>query len=105
MIKDRLVTSYSNKKSYVVNRKRVLEFEVGYQVYTKLSSIKGIMRFGKKEKLSKRYICPYEVLQRVGNVEYELNLPNNFASNHPLFHVLILKSVYVIQHPSCLLRG
>ena len=46
-----------------------------------------VMRFGKKGKLSPRYIGPYEVLQQVGNVAYELKLPNDLASIHPMFHV------------------
>ena len=53
--------------------------------------MKGVMRFGKKGKLSLRYIGPYEVLQRVGNVAYELKLPQELASVHPVFHVPMLK--------------
>ncbi|XP_069151852.1 uncharacterized protein [Solanum lycopersicum] len=69
MIKDRLATAYSHQKSNADNRKRALEFEVGDQVYLKISPMKGVMRFGKKGKLSLRYIGPYEILQRVGNVD------------------------------------
>ena len=53
--------------------------------------MKGMMRFGKKAKLSLRYIGPYEILQRVGNVAYELKLPNDLASVHLMFHVSMLK--------------
>ena len=55
--------------------------------------MKGVMRFGKKGKLSSRYIGPYEILLRVGNVDYELKLPNYLSSVHPLFHVVMVKSV------------
>ena len=75
MIKDRLATAYSHQKSNADNRKRALEFEVGDQVYLKISPMKGVMRFGKKGKLSPRYIGLYEVLQRVGNGTYKLKLP------------------------------
>ena len=51
------------------------------------------MRFGKKGKLSTRYIGPYEILQRVGNISYELKLPNDMASVHSVFYVSMLKSV------------
>ena len=44
-----------------------LEFEVDW-VYPKVLPIKGVIRFGKKRKLSPRYIGPYKVFQRVGNV-------------------------------------
>ena len=50
-----------------------------------------VIRFGKKGKLCTVYIGPYEVLQQVGNVAYELKLPNDLASIHPVFHVLMLK--------------
>ena len=47
--------------------------------------------FGKKGKLSPLYVCPYEILQAVGKVSYELKLPSEFASVHPFFHVSMLK--------------
>ena len=58
MIRDRLATSYSRQKSYADNRRRALEFEVGDQVYLKISPMKGMMRFGKKGKLTLR--CYHE---------------------------------------------
>ncbi|KAK4737909.1 hypothetical protein R3W88_001606 [Solanum pinnatisectum] len=53
--------------------------------------MKGVMRFGKKGKLSPRYVGPYEILKSVGNVAYELNLPNELVPVHPVFHVSMLK--------------
>ena len=41
-----------------------------YQVYLKISPMKGVMRFGRKGKLSLRYGGPYDILQRVGEVSY-----------------------------------
>lgn len=61
------------------------------------------MRIGKKGKSSRMYIGPYEVFQRVGNVSYELKLPQNLASIHPVFHVSMLKKC--LGDPSLLLRG
>ena len=68
MIKDALATVYSLQKSYAKNRKRRLEFNVGDQVFFKISPMKGVMRFCRKEKISPRYVGPYEILQRVGEV-------------------------------------
>ncbi|WMV24148.1 hypothetical protein MTR67_017533 [Solanum verrucosum] len=53
--------------------------------------MKGVMRFGKKEKLSPRYIGPYKISKRVGKVAYELELPQELAAVHPVFHVSMLK--------------
>ncbi|XP_069154428.1 uncharacterized protein [Solanum lycopersicum] len=64
MIRDRLTVAFNSQNSYADNRKMALKFEVGDQVYMKISPMKGVMRFGKKGKLSLRYVGPYEVLQR-----------------------------------------
>ena len=49
--------------------------------------MKGVMRFGKNEKLSPRYVGPYKILKRVGNVAYELELLAELAAVHPVFHI------------------
>ena len=52
--------------------------------------MKGVMRFGKKEKLSSRYIGPYQIVRRIGKVAYELDLPADLEAVHPVFHVSML---------------
>ena len=49
------------------------------------------MRFEKREKLSPRYIGPFEILQHYGAVAYELALPTELAVVHPMFHVSMLR--------------
>ncbi|WMV09624.1 hypothetical protein MTR67_003009 [Solanum verrucosum] len=53
--------------------------------------MKGVMRFCKKGKLSPRYIVPYKISKRIDNVAYELELPQELASVHPVFHISMLK--------------
>ncbi|WMV29327.1 hypothetical protein MTR67_022712 [Solanum verrucosum] len=53
--------------------------------------MKGVMRFGKKGKLIPRYIGPYRIAKRIGNVAYELELPQELAVVHPVFHISMLK--------------
>ena len=69
MIRERLKTAQSRKKSYADVRRRDLEFKVGDWVYLKVSPMKGVVYFGKKGKLSPRYVGPYEVKERVGMVD------------------------------------
>ena len=53
--------------------------------------MKGVMRFGKKGKLSARYVVPYKIMKRIGKVEYELEFPPKLATVHPVFHISLLK--------------
>ncbi|XP_070011230.1 uncharacterized protein [Nicotiana sylvestris] len=56
-----------------------------------VSPMKGVMRFDKKVKLIPRYIGPYKVIRKVGQVAYELDLPSNLESVHPVFHVSMIR--------------
>ena len=51
-----------------------------------------MIRFGKKKgKLSPRFIGPYEVIEKVGEVAYRLALPPDLEKIHSVFHVLMLR--------------
>ncbi|GKG16853.1 hypothetical protein Tco_0361810, partial [Tanacetum coccineum] len=60
-------------------------------VLLKVSPWKGTMRFGKRGKLSPRYIGPFKILARVGHVAYTLELPEELKGVHSTFHVSNLK--------------
>jgi hypothetical protein len=64
---------------------------VGDYVYLKVSSIRGIERFGVKGKLAPRYIGPYQIQARRGEVAYQLSLPESLSDVHDVFHVSQLK--------------
>jgi hypothetical protein len=64
---------------------------VGDYVYLKVSPIRGTKRFGVKGKLAPRYIGPYQIQARRGEVAYELSLPENLSAVHDVFHVSQLK--------------
>ena len=53
--------------------------------------MKGVMRFGKKEKLASRYIRPSEILDRLDKVSYRLALPPHLSQVHPVFHISLLR--------------
>ena len=49
------------------------------------------MRFGRRGKLSPRYIGPFEILECKGEVAYEIALPPELSQVHPVFHVSMLR--------------
>ena len=50
-----------------------------------------MVRSGKRGKLSPRFIGPFEILERVGTVVYQLALPPNMSGVHEVFHVSLLR--------------
>ena len=91
MIRKCLLTAQSRQKSYADVRRRPLESKAGDHVFLKLIHKRRVIRFGKRGKLSPRYIGPFEVLERVGAVECRLALPPSLSSVHEVFHVSMLR--------------
>ena len=95
VIRHRLKTARDRQKSYADNRRKPLEFQVGDRVLLKVSPWKGLVRFGKRGKLSPRYIGPFEIVERIGPVAYKLKLPSELSEIHDTFHVSNLKKCLV----------
>jgi hypothetical protein len=91
IVRENLKTSQSRHKSYADNRRRELIFEVGDFVYLKVSPMRGMKRFKVKGKLSPRYIGPFKILERKGEVAYQLELPDSLSDVHDVFHMSQLK--------------
>jgi hypothetical protein len=87
LIRENLRTAQSRQKSYADTQRRQLEFKEGDHVYLKVSPIRGMRRFKVKGKLSPRFIGPFMILKRVGEVTYQLELPDHLANVHDVFHV------------------
>nr|GFA47072.1 hypothetical protein [Tanacetum cinerariifolium] len=81
----------SRQKSYANIRRKPMEFEVGNMVMLKVSPWKGVICFGKRGKLSPRYIEPFKIIKRIGPVAYKLELPDKLRGIHNTFHVANLK--------------
>jgi hypothetical protein len=86
IIRENLRVAQTRQKSYADNR-RPLEFEEGDQVYLKVSPLRGMRRFKVKVELSPRFIGPFRVFRRVGEMAYQLELPDNLSDVHNVFHV------------------
>ncbi|XP_052878843.1 uncharacterized protein LOC128285375 [Gossypium arboreum] len=73
IIRDCLKAASDRQKSYADLKRREIEFNVGDQVFLKVSPWKKVLRFGRKGKLSLRFIGPYKIIERVGPVAYREN--------------------------------
>lgn len=90
-IRERLKAAQDRWKSYEDNRRKSIEFEVGDYVMLKVSPWKGVLRFRNKGKLGPRFIGPFKILKRVGEVAYVLELPEEMKGIHNTFHVSYLR--------------
>jgi hypothetical protein len=91
MTRENLRIAQSRPKSYNDKRRRDLSLEVGNFVYPKVLPIRGTRRFKVKGKLAPRYVNPFRVLDRKGEVAYQLELPPQLSDLHDVFHVSHLK--------------
>ncbi|GJZ81177.1 putative reverse transcriptase domain-containing protein [Tanacetum coccineum] len=90
-IKDRLKATRDRQKSYADKRRKPLEFSVCDHVLLKVSPWIGVVRFGKKGKLTPRFVRPFEIIERIGPVAYRLRLYEELNGVHDTFYVSNLK--------------
>ena len=86
-LRQNLKVAQSRQKSYADTRRRDLVFEIGDFVYLKVSPMRGVKRFHTKGKLSPRYVGPFNIINRRGEVAYQLELPEQLSGVHDVFHV------------------
>nr|GEZ54703.1 putative reverse transcriptase domain-containing protein [Tanacetum cinerariifolium] len=94
LIKQMIQAAQDRQKSYADQKRKPMEFEVGDRVMLKVSPWKGVVRFIKRGKLNPRYIGPFKVLDKVEDVAYRIELPQELSRVHHTFHVLNLKKCY-----------
>ncbi|WVZ88780.1 LOW QUALITY PROTEIN: hypothetical protein U9M48_035255 [Paspalum notatum var. saurae] len=82
-----LKIAQSRQKSYADKRRRELTFDEGEFVYLKVSPLRGTKRFHTRGKPAPRYIGPFRIKRKVGDLAYELELPEHLSGVHPVFHV------------------
>ena len=86
-VRENLRISQSRYKSYTDKRRRELDYNVGDFVYLKVSPLCGTVIFHMKGKLAPRFVGPYKIRKRIGKLAYKLELPEELAGVHPVFHV------------------
>ncbi|GKC11515.1 putative reverse transcriptase domain-containing protein [Tanacetum coccineum] len=93
-IKQRMQAARDRQKSYADLKRKPMEFQVGNKVMLKVSPWKGVICFGKQGKLNPMYVGPFKVIEKVGEVAYKLELPEELSRVHNTFHVSNLKKCY-----------
>ncbi|WVZ80988.1 LOW QUALITY PROTEIN: hypothetical protein U9M48_028418 [Paspalum notatum var. saurae] len=91
IVRENLRVAQSRQRSYADVRRRELSFKVDDHVYLKVSPMREIRRFNMKGKLAPRYIGPFKILEKKGEVAYHLELPPSLSGVHDVFHVFQLK--------------
>ncbi|GJZ27699.1 putative reverse transcriptase domain-containing protein [Tanacetum coccineum] len=93
-IKQRMQSARDRQKSYADLKHKPMEFQVGDRVMLKVSPWKGVVHFGKREKLNHRYVGPFKVLEKVRSITNKLELHQELSRVHNTFHVSNLKKCY-----------
>jgi hypothetical protein len=91
MVRENIHVAQSRQKSYAFHRRRELSFEVGDFVYLKVSPMRGLHHFKVRGKLAPRFIGPFKILEKRGEVAYQLELPPQLSDVHDVFHISQLK--------------
>jgi hypothetical protein len=105
MGRENLKIAQSRQRSYADTRRRELSFEVGDFVYLKVSPIRGVRRFWVKGKLAPRYVGPYQILAKRGEVAYQLSLPEGLSVVQDVFHVSQLKKCLCVPEEQLPVEG
>ena len=92
--KRRLQAAQARQQEWANKHRSDLQFQVGQEVLLKISPIKGVSRVGNKRKLRPRYVGPFTIMKKIGEVAYKLALPPEMSRIHDVFHVSQLKKFY-----------
>jgi hypothetical protein len=87
MVRENLRVAQSRQKSYTDHRRRELRFEVGDFVYLMVSPMRGLHHFKVRDKFAPRFIGPFKIMEKRGEVAYQLELPPQLSDVHDVFHV------------------
>jgi hypothetical protein len=78
---------------------------MGDFVFLKVSPIRGVRRFGVKGKLAPRYVGPYQILVKRGEVAYQLSLPEGLSVVQDVFYVSHFKKCLCVLEEQLPVEG
>jgi hypothetical protein len=104
MVRENMRVAQSRQKSYADHKRRELSFEVGDFVYLKVSPMRDLRRFKVWGKLASRFILPFKISDKRGEVAYPLELPPQLSNVHNVFHVSQLKKYLRVLEEQILMK-
>ncbi|XP_050895550.1 uncharacterized protein LOC127102192 [Lathyrus oleraceus] len=87
MIQEKLKALQNRQKSYHDKKKKTFEFLEGDHEFSRVTRVTGVGQALKSQKLKSRFIGPYQIMKRVGEVAYRIELPSFLLNLHDVFHV------------------
>jgi hypothetical protein len=104
MVRENLGVAQSRQKSYADHRRRELSFKVRDFVYLKVSPMRGLHHFKVQGKLAPRFIGPFNITEKGGEVAYQLELPPPLLDVHNAFHINQLKKCLCVPEEQILME-
>jgi len=99
MIQEKMKVFQSRLKIYYDKRRKDIKFQVGDHVFLRVNPVTDVGRALKCRKLTPRFVGPFEIVEKVGVVAYQIALPPSLSNLHDVFHVSQLwKYVYDASH-------
>ena len=90
-IRQRIKYAQDRQKRYADVHRVDRSYEVGNQVFLRVKPHKSLIKIGKGDKLSPRFVGPFDIVERKRPVAYQLALPNSLRRMHDVFHISILR--------------
>ena len=94
IIRENLKKAQARQKSYYDKHHKEMIYQIGEKAYLKVSPLRGVRRFGIKGKLAPRYVGPFPIIGKRGELSYQLELPAGFPNVHDVFHVSQLRRCF-----------
>jgi len=99
MIQEKMKVYQRRQKIYHDKKRKDIEFQVGDHVFLRVNLVTGVGRALKCRKSTPRFVGPFELVEKIGVVAYQIALPPSLSNLHDVFHVSQLrKYVYDDSH-------
>lgn len=99
VIKEKMGASESRQKNYHDKQRKTLEFQEEDHMFLRVTLVTGVSRALKSQKPTPRFIGPYQIIQKIGEMTYQIALPLSLASLHDMFHVFqLMRYIMDLSH-------